>query len=272
MVTEPSWRDHDDRPIARPEPPPADAPPYWRDIGDFQGGDYRRNAFAQATDAELDALWRRLDLSAGVRILDVGCGTGRHLVAAARRGATGVGVDVSPGLVAAARDAVRAAGLDERVEVRTGDARDLGALGLGGPFDVAWSLSQGAIGTDLDADRSILAGMANVVRPGGQVVVTLFHALFAVRHLAPGDAFDPQRLLHHHVGEVRGRDDRRRAFDLWATAHTAPGARRLCEAAGLEVERIVGASPGDYARGDLGLDDPEMLVVCRRPVVADPRS
>jgi hypothetical protein len=60
-----------------------------------------------------------------------------------------------------------------------------------GTFDVAWSLCQGALGTSPVSDPVVLAGLAGAVRPGGTVVVTFFHALFAARHLAPGDAFDP---------------------------------------------------------------------------------
>lgn len=259
------WRDHEDRAVQRPDPPSGDAPAYWSAIGDFQGATYRRNAFAAGTRAEIDALWDRLELRAEVRILDVGCGNGRHLLAAAQRGATGVGVDVSEALVAAARDSAEEAGLADRVAVVRHDARRLGDVVQPGSFEVAWSLSQGAVGTDPAADLAIVTAMRRAVRPGGRVVVTFFHALFAARHLHPGDAFDPQRLVHHHVGDVRGPDDSRAPFDLWTTAYTAPSVRRLCTDAGLEVEQLVGARPGTYDADVLGLDDPELLVVCRRP-------
>ncbi|MDX1659921.1 MAG: class I SAM-dependent methyltransferase [Nitriliruptorales bacterium] len=259
------FRDHDDRPAGRPEPPTPDEPPYWEAIGDFQGAAYRRNAFARSTAAEIDALWRRLDLRPSVSILDVGCGNGRHLVAAAHRGATGLGVDISQGLVDAATQTIAADRLEDQVRVVRGDARELDRLVEPGSFDVAWSLSQGGLGTDPGADAAIVAGMARSVRPGGQVAVTLFHALFVARHLAPGDAFDPDRLLHHHVDEVRGPDDERRSFDLWTTAYTARGARRLCRDAGLEVVSVSGAAPGRYDATGLGLDDPELLVLCHRP-------
>lgn len=256
------WRDAADEPVERPEPPTS--APYWAAIGDFQGASYRRNSFARATQIELDALWRRLDLRPGVAILDVGCGNGRHLIAAGHRGAVGRGVDASAGLVAAANDAIAAERLDE-VEVVQHDARRLAEVVQPGSYDVAWSLSQGAVGTDPDADATIIAAMADALRPGGRLVVTLFHALCAVRHMTDGDAFDPDRLLHHHVGEVRGPDDERRGFDLWTTAYTAPEARRLCRDAGLLVETVVGAAPGHYDRDELRIDDPELLVVARRP-------
>ncbi len=71
----------------------------------------------------------------GERILDVGCGKGAALVPLARAvtpDGAAVGIDVSPGMVDAARAAVAAAGVDATVEV--GDAMDPRVDG--GPFDV----------------------------------------------------------------------------------------------------------------------------------------
>ena len=261
----PSWRDHADRPAPDTPPVPGpDAPAFYGPIGAFQGAAYARNAFAQGTQAELAALAELVPLSAGTRLLDVGCGDARHVRALASRGVVGTGVDVSPALLDAGRDRAR----DEDVEVALllGDARDLPAV-LGaqlGTFDVAWSLCQGALGTSPVSDPAVVAGMAAAVRPGGVVVLTVFHALFAARHLAPGDALDPVRLLHHQVSEVRGTEGRRR-FDLWTSAYTAREAAELARSAGLQVEHLVGCEPGRYDAPQLRLDDPELLLVCRRP-------
>ena len=268
MTTRPGWRDRDDRPVDAPPVPGPEAPPFYGPIGDLQGSAYRRNAFAAGTEEELATLRRLLDLEPGVRVLDVGCGDARHLRALAPTGVEGLGIDASPGLIAAGREAATREGVRVRLEV--GDARRLAVL-LGeraGTFDVAWSLCQGALGTSPVTDPGVVAGMAGAVRPGGWVAVTCYHALFAARHLAPGDAFDPIALVHHQVSEVRGRDDQRRSFDLWTAAYTAREAMRLLTDAGLEVASVRGVEPGAYGRreaGEVGLDDPELLVVARRP-------
>jgi len=265
----PSWRAVDDTPIEVPPVPGGDAPAFYRPIGDFQGEDYRRNAFAAGTAEESAALRDLLDLTAGARVLDVGCGDARHLRAlAADPGIVGVGIDVSPGLVEAARTAAAAEGVE--VEVRVGDARrlvdDLGAQA--GTFDVAWSLCQGGLGTSPATDPQVLAGLAAAVRPGGLVAVTCFHALFAARHLVAGDAFDPVHLVHHQRSEVRGPDHARRTFDLWTASYTVRDAHRLLVDAGLSPVSVRGVTPGAYGRrrdGEVGLDDPELLVLAHRP-------
>lgn len=56
------------------------------------------------------------------RVLDLGTGDGRILIAAARdRGASGVGIDIDPALVAEAQANARSAGVEGRVAFRTQD-------------------------------------------------------------------------------------------------------------------------------------------------------
>ena len=65
-----------------------------------------------------------LDLAAirpGEQLLDLGCGDGRIVVAAALRGAEALGVDIDPLRVAEAEAAARAAGVTERARFRQED-------------------------------------------------------------------------------------------------------------------------------------------------------
>ncbi len=82
-------------------------------------------ATVRAGRAEMRALllsWLPMDLT-GRRILDAGCGTGALAVEAARRGADVVGIDVSPQLIAIARERLPA-DVRDRIDLHAGDMLD----------------------------------------------------------------------------------------------------------------------------------------------------
>jgi len=112
--------------------------------------------------AQLEALAKRAGL-AGRRLLDVGCGTGASAAPMLARGYEVAGVDISPGMLAAARERL---GPDVRLE-----CADMRALPLLGTFDLVWSVSDGLnylLGETEPADA--LAGFARNLAPGGVVV------------------------------------------------------------------------------------------------------
>jgi S-adenosylmethionine-diacylgycerolhomoserine-N-methlytransferase len=71
-----------------------------------------------------DTLIERLEPPAGGLVLEIGCGTGRNLIRAARRypTATFFGLDVSRAMLATARANIAAAGLAGRITLARGDA------------------------------------------------------------------------------------------------------------------------------------------------------
>jgi cyclopropane-fatty-acyl-phospholipid synthase len=81
-----------------------------------------------AQTRKLEVVCRKLRLTPGDRLLDVGCGWGSLLMhAAAHHGVSGVGVTLSAVQAAYANERIARAGLADRIEVRTGDYRELGA-------------------------------------------------------------------------------------------------------------------------------------------------
>ncbi|MBA2276908.1 MAG: methyltransferase domain-containing protein [Chloroflexia bacterium] len=125
-----------------------------------------------ATTPELLEVARRalyaLALSAGQRVLEVGCGTGVFLpLLAAAVGMEGsvVGIDHSPDFVAQARERVAALGIAETVEVREGDAYRLPFPD--GSFD---AVHCERVLMHLDDPTAALREMHRVLRPGGHVV------------------------------------------------------------------------------------------------------
>lgn len=78
-----------------------------------------------AQEAKLEHICRKLRLSEGERLLDIGCGWGGLVMyAAARYGVEAVGVTLSPAQAALARERLRAHGLESLVRIEIRDYRD----------------------------------------------------------------------------------------------------------------------------------------------------
>lgn len=247
-----AWTDRDGNPVA-PREPPAHGTAY-RAIGEFQGAAYERNAFARGTEAETTWLSRHVPVGSGVRVVDVGCGTGRHARRLTARGAEVVAVDVSESLLAAGRQRAVGGG----VRWVQGDAR---ALPLSrGSADVVLSLCQGGFGISPDGDEAALDEIARVLRPGGHLVLSAYSLAFAARYLAPGDALDLTRGLVHSLAEVRDADGQERRFDLWTACYTPRLLCRLLADRGLAVRRLTGCEPGAYTERAPVITDPEFMV------------
>ena len=94
----------------------------------FERGD---ETLAQAQQQKLDHILTKVRLQPGQRLLDIGCGWGALVLRAAEKyGAQCVGVTLSQNQHALATERVRAAGLQDRIEIRLQDYRD-----VQGPFD-----------------------------------------------------------------------------------------------------------------------------------------
>jgi SAM-dependent methyltransferase len=111
------------------------------------------------------------------RVLDLGCGEGRHCVVAARMGFRAVGMDYEPLAVKRAVENVRHAGCDASVRFAVGDA--LALPFRSGSFDVV--LDYGCLHHQRKSDwPAYLAGVKAVLVPRGWLVLSVFSTRFAV--------------------------------------------------------------------------------------------
>jgi SAM-dependent methyltransferase len=88
-----------------------------------------------AQEAKLDLICRKLKIEPGMRLLDIGCGTARHVIHFARRGHCVVGADLSAHMIRVAREKARQASVPASL-VRA-DMVDLPRLFQPGSFDYA---------------------------------------------------------------------------------------------------------------------------------------
>jgi SAM-dependent methyltransferase len=135
------------------------------------GEDYLR-AYAHRDDEDAERLVGLLDVlgvaAAGQRVLDLACGPGRHAASLGRRGARVVGLDLSPALLAAAREA----GAERLVRA---DMRGLPFRA--GAFDAVLNLFTSFGYFEEDAEHAaVLRDVARVLRPGGRFVLDYLNA------------------------------------------------------------------------------------------------
>lgn len=231
---------------------------WFEALADHMGAAYLRYSFTKGTEQEVAFLVDALALQPGMRVLDVGCGPGRHAYALAARGLEVVGVDISQRFVDLANENAPSGATFTRADART--------LTYDAAFDVAISLCQGAFGLVGDEDGAVLAAMARAVKPGGRVAFSAFSAYFMVRFLEEQDTFDASTGVNHETTEVKDADGNALPADLWTSCFTPRELRLMCAAAGLTAEHMWSVTPGAYARTPPNVSSPEFLTVARRVV------
>jgi SAM-dependent methyltransferase len=140
---------------------------------------------AERTAVEVDFIKTQLHLFSEARILDVGCGFGRHSIELARRGFAVMGIDPAAAMIAAARKRA----VESAVSVDFRQARGE-QFTTDVPFDAAICLftSLGQIGPD--GENSGLVGRVyDALQPGGLFMVEVPQRDTAVAQLRPADQF-----------------------------------------------------------------------------------
>jgi len=141
---------------------------WWREA--FEKGVYpletlaSSSTFREITKTETKLLWKSLGLKKGSRVLDVCCGTGRHAIALAKKGAKVTGIDISSKYLKAARADAKKAGV--KVDFVRADARD---FSVKDGFDAAICMFT-SLGYSLDRkdDLKTVKSVRRALRPGGR--------------------------------------------------------------------------------------------------------
>lgn len=230
---------------------------WFEPLAEHLGVAYLRYSFTKGTVSEVDAVTETFGLAPGMRVLDIGCGPGRHAHELARRGIATHGIDISARFIELARvDA------PERATFERLDARH---LPFENEFDAAICLCQGAFGlmTAGDEDEAVLRGIARALKPGGRLALSAFNAYFSVKYQDDAD-FDADRGIAHEHTELRNEHGDVRAAELWTACYTPRELRLLARVSGLRVDAIWGVTPGDYAERPPSIETPEHLLLATK--------
>jgi ubiquinone/menaquinone biosynthesis C-methylase UbiE len=179
-------------------------------------GDYPAVADKIAEVGEL--VVSRAGLEPAMEVLDVACGSGNATLPAARTGARVTGLDLSPDLLAAARELSAEAGLE--IEWVEGDAEEL-------PFaDASFDGVLSTFGHMFTPDhRRVAHEMRRVCRPGGMIAICcwtpegaigrMFRMMAELMPPPPGSASPLLWGTEEHVRELLGEADFERHEVEW---------------------------------------------------------
>jgi 2-polyprenyl-3-methyl-5-hydroxy-6-metoxy-1,4-benzoquinol methylase len=152
---------------------------WYEELFENYGVKYDNEVYTQGTIGECDFIEKELGYNKAAKILDIGCGTGRHSIELARRGYSIVGIDLSESQLKRARE--KAAEQKLKIDFQQHDARK---LPFSHKFDLAIMLCEGSfplMETD-EMNYQILENAAKALKPGGKLIFTTLNGLFPLFH------------------------------------------------------------------------------------------
>ena len=152
---------------------------WYEELFENYGMNYDNEVYVQGTIGECDFFEREIKHDKSARILDIGCGTGRHSIELAKRGYIVVGIDQSESLLKRADE--KAAEQNVKVNFQRHDARN---LTFNCEFDLIIMICEGAFSlmeTD-EMNFQILKNAAKALRPNGKLIFTTLNGLFPLFH------------------------------------------------------------------------------------------
>jgi SAM-dependent methyltransferase len=213
--------------------------------------DYEQEVFTKGTIQECDFIEEELRGDKSLKILDIGCGTGRHSVELARSGYDLTGVDLSDSLIRRARENAGKAEVNP-VFIR----KDARLIEFDQEFDVAFVLCEGGFGLmENDAENyKILTNIYRSLKTGGKLIMTTLSALFPIINDAgelfgaPDYKFDLKTFYAEFT--MNGKDEQGNEIPLKVSERyfAPPEIAKWLHDAGFRSVEWAGCMPGEFSR------------------------
>jgi len=241
------------------------------------GERYDNEIFTQGTLGECDFIEKEINFDKSLKILDVGCGTGRHSIELSQRGYSVTGIDLSESQLERAREKARHCGLV--IDFLKHNARD---LPFRNQFDVAIMLCEGGfplMETD-EMNFEILKNVTKSLKEKSKFIFTTLNGLFPLFHsindfhadgAVEGNAtydsknFDLMTFRDYNITKVKDDDGVEKELECNERYYVPTEITWMLKTLGFSKIEIFGAKLGAFSRNDkLTTDDYEMLIVAEK--------
>jgi len=241
------------------------------------GHKYDSESFTTGTQGECDFLEKEFSYDKSLKIIDVGCGTGRHSIELTRRGYSVTGIDLSESQLQVAKEKAAAAKL--KIKFLKHDARNLPFVN---EFDVAVMLCEGGfplMETD-EMNFEILKNVTKSLKKKGRFIFTTLNGLFPLYHsveqfcdstTGEGNAtyrsntFDLMTFRDYNITEAEDDSGTKKILEANERYYVPSEITWLLKSLGYSKVEIFGAKLGSFSRNDvLTTEDFEMLVVAEK--------
>jgi len=250
---------------------------WYESIFENFGKKYDNESFTQGTIGECDFIEKEINFDKTLKIIDIGCGTGRHSIELAKKGYQVTGIDLSSSLLEWAQEKAKDQSL--HIDFQKHDARK---LPFKNEFDLAIMICEGAfplMETD-EMNYEILKNAYNVLKYKGKVIFTTLNGLFPIfnsiekfcgKTTDEGNAeyknntFDLMTFRDFNITTVKDDSGNIKELKCNERYYVPSEITWLLKSLGFKNIDIYGAKLGAFSRDDkLTKDDFEMLVIAEK--------
>jgi 2-polyprenyl-3-methyl-5-hydroxy-6-metoxy-1,4-benzoquinol methylase len=238
---------------------------------------YDAEVFTKGTIGECDFIEKEINYNKAVKILDVGCGTGRHSIELSKRGYSVTGIDLSESQLQRARQKASEQSLE--IDFQKFDARN---LNFSNAFDLVIMLCEGGFPL-METDQmnfQILQNASNALKPSGKLIFTTLNGLFPLFHsikdflaaekndggaICKDSSFDLMTFRDCNTTEFVDDFGNKKSLHCNERYYVPSEINWLLRSLKFKTIDIFGANLGAYSRNDkLTTEDFEMLVIAEK--------